>query len=198
MFAAKDRPGSHAAVSCHSVAVAAFRPPTSSEFSPADSMSELRKTLAACPQIDTNSLAVSPLSSAHTRLRKCSFCAASSPVFSALTQASAATYLFSTHTKIPLGGAPQILCDAFSMTCKTAPTHALLGVSSPPRESHIPMEAHVPRSRPLATLGLWLLCASLLTVSATAQDQSPSTLQVQITQHEQKLAEARAAQRPER
>ena len=50
------------------------------------------------------------------------------------------------------------------------------------------------RSRPLATLGLWLLCASLLTVSATAQDQSPSTLQVQITQHEQRLAEARAAQ----
>jgi len=52
------------------------------------------------------------------------------------------------------------------------------------------------RCGPLANLGLCLLCASFLTISAAAQDQSSSGLQAQITQHEQKLAAARANRRP--
>jgi len=58
------------------------------------------------------------------------------------------------------------------------------------------MEAFVPRRGPLASLRLCLLWASLLTLPAPAQDQTAATptLQLQITQHEQKLADARASQ----
>ena len=57
-------------------------------------------------------------------------------------------------------------------------------------------EARVRRCGTVASLALFLSCALLLTISATAQDQGSSGLQGQITQHEQKLAEARAKHRP--
>jgi hypothetical protein len=87
--------------------------------------------------------------------------------------------------KYPAGGAPLNCMLLIFNALQTAPTHTGVGCTySPrkimarsvydgrPRESRIPTEAHVPRSRPLAALGLALLCASLLTVSAAAQDQS--------------------------
>ena len=63
----------------------------------------------------------------------------------------------------------------------------------------VPWEAFVRRYGPLAALGLSLLCVSLWTISAAAQDaeqnQGSSTLQAQINQHEQKLASARSTAR---
>src|ERR1700688_3137503 len=60
MFATKDRPPHHAAVSCRPLTVVAFLPATPSEFSPADITPEQRKINALCFDILTGSFCRKP------------------------------------------------------------------------------------------------------------------------------------------
>jgi hypothetical protein len=92
------------------------------------------KLLTHRSDIAPKSLAASPLFSALTKLRKCSFCTAFSPVFSTLTQGLAASPLFCAHTKYLGGGPPQVLSLFFSITYKltsTALTQVLISMDLP-------------------------------------------------------------------